>query len=159
VPILLLKIPVLKRGKREQAPKREAPLKFKLIAIPCVMDFEPWCVDLLYWMRDHEGTLWFDLTRQSVFKIIKRELGYYPHHLRSIRVSHLVDNYHFDGEQIALVTGWSMKTGFGVLGQHVSPSVDSYLHNQWKAYIIKLLVPLDVVKRDVIHLGQEITGV
>lgn len=99
------------------------------------------------------------LTRQSVFKIIKCELGYYPHHLRPIRVSHLVDNYHFEGERISLVTGWSMRTGFGVLGQNVSPRVDSYLHNQWQAYIGKLLVPLDVVKRDGIHLGQELTVV
>jgi hypothetical protein len=146
VPILLLKIPVLKRRKREKEPKQVKRQKFKNVAIPCIMDFEPWCADLLYWIRDHDGKLCFDLTRQSVFKIIKRELGYHPDHLRQIRVSHLVDYYGFPGEQIPLVTGWSMKTGYGILGQKVSPMVNIYLHSQWKEYIRKLLVSLDVIK-------------
>lgn len=159
VPILLLKIPVLKRKKREKEPKKVKPQKFKIVAIPCVMDFEPWCAHLLYWMRDHDGKLFFDLTRQSVFKIIKRELGYHPHHLRRIRVLHLVDYYGLSRKQISLVTGWSMKTGYGVLGQNVSPTVDRYLHSQWKEYIRKLLVPLDVIKRGIITLEQEIAVV
>lgn len=140
---LLLKIPVLQQRKNKDSEK-EKPQKFKLVAIPCVKDFEPWVIDLLEWMSGNQGNLCFDLTRQSVFKIIKRGLGYHPHHLRNIRVSHLVDNYGFTGEQISLVTGWSMKTGYGVLGENVSPMVDIYLHNQWKKYIRKLLVPLDV---------------
>ena len=156
--ILLIKIPVLKQRKRKKDPQRETPQKYKIVALPIVRDFEPWVFDLAEYIKE-QNELCFHLTRQTVLKIVKKELGYHPHHLRHIRVSHLINNYGFTGEQISLVTGWSMRTGFGVIGQNVSGMIDIYLHSQWKTYIRKLLVPLDVVKRNVITLEPEIAVV
>jgi len=154
--ILLLKIPVLKQRRNKKEPEKIKPQKFKMVAIPCEPDFEPWTIDLLKWISKHEMKLCFDLTRQSVLKIVKSRLGYHPHHLRHIRVTHLVNNYKFTGEQVSLVTGWTMSRGFGFLGQRVSGRVNIYLHSQWTNYIEKLLIPLDFVKKDMITLNPAV---
>ena len=124
-----------------------------MVAIPCIRSFEPWHEDLALWIDEHGDRLCFDLTRQSVLKIVKRKLGYHPHHLRHIRVTHLVNNYKFTGEQVSLVTGWTMSSSYGFLGQNVSDKVNIYLHSNWDTYIKKLLVPIDEIKQDIITLA------
>jgi len=154
--ILLLKIPVLKQRKSRKNPEKKKPQKFKMCAIPCVKSFEPWYEDLSLWIGEHDDKLCFNLTRQSVLKIVKSALGYHPNHLRHIRVTHLVNNYQFTGEQVSLVTGWTMSRGFGFLGQRVSGRVNIYLHSQWTNYIEKLLIPLDLIKKDIITLNPAV---
>jgi hypothetical protein len=49
-------------------------------------------------------------------------------------------NYGFGATDITQVAGWSLRTGFGAIGEAASPNVDRYLSLQWKQYIDKLFI-------------------
>jgi hypothetical protein len=58
--ILVLKIPVLKQRNNKKHPEKRKPQKYKVCAIPCVKDFEPWYEDLALWIGDHDDKLCFN---------------------------------------------------------------------------------------------------
>jgi integrase len=142
-PILVFKVPVLKRrSKKEQQ-------IFKIIALPCNPEYEPWTLDLLRYITQKNRSLSFDLTRGRVYQIVKAALKgldskAHPHSLRHYRLTHLVLNYNFKDYEVTQIAGWTTRTGFSMLGSSAaaSPNIDIYLHLRWKEYIPKLLVPL-----------------
>jgi len=163
--VLLLRFAVAKRVKRE---KREALLKFlgefqagmlnvklanelknaiawKYIALPCNPIYEPWTLDLLRYIKEY-GSLTFNVTRQTVWRIIRRSLKeldakVHPHSLRHYRINHLIEFYGFDAWDLSAYAGWSLKTTLGKLGMPTG-QLDIYSHLSWRRYFPKLLKPL-----------------
>lgn len=149
-PILKVKIPVEKRKAKSQV--------FKNIVLPMrTKDQEPWVEDVAKWIYDRDirehseaHCLCFDLTRNSVYKIVRKNLlpldkDIHPHSIRHYRLTHLFQNYGFDGKDLAAVAGWTLRSGFNLMGEDVSPMVNIYIESQWQKLMPKLLRPLSEV--------------
>lgn len=148
-PIVIIKIPVAKRKPKQK------PL-VKSIALPLEEKYEPWILDILRWALTYNNKkLCFNLSRWSVWNIVRKNLkprlktvqenmkdlcGEETRLLnpwRHWRITHLVENYGFNGYDLAIYTGWTYRTAIGVAaGQQ-----DTYLHLNWRNYIKKLFVP------------------
>lgn len=141
--VLLLKSAVAKRSCKE--------LKFKMVALPCSPEYEPWTLDLLKWIKDHKGSpeaFKFPLGRHRVKQILQEQLGRgifrkktsgkrLLNPLRHYRITHLAEHYDFDAYDLCVYAGWSFKSAFGSVGQ-----LDTYLHIGWRRAFKKLLKPL-----------------
>jgi hypothetical protein len=126
-------------------------ITYKVIAVPCDNSFEPWCLPLLQYWRDHDKKLSFDITRERLRQIYRENLkGIMPspnkksrkNILRHYRLSHLLEYYNFDAVQLTNYSGWTFKSAFGFMGIPASGNLDYYLHLQWKQYFPKLLRPI-----------------
>jgi integrase len=158
--ILLVNSAVAKRQKlkrKEDTKETKAPtqevLKVKMKTVPIICDIavEPWCKDILLWLKNHEGRdehpLAFNFTEMTAQNIVKRCLGdfdpsIHPHSLRHFRSTHLQKNYHLDPYELASITGWTMKNVLAAKGQQASSMMDVYIHVNWEDLIPKLNVPL-----------------
>jgi hypothetical protein len=135
--VLLLKSAVAKRSSKNPT--------WKIIALPCHPQYEPWTLDLLQRIKD-TGNLSFPLTRYRVHQILQKRLGALLNNnsrrilnpLRHYRLTHLVQDYGFDAYDLTVYAGWTFKTTFkGSAGQ-----LDTYLHLDWRKYYQKLLKPI-----------------
>jgi integrase len=129
-----------------KTPKPQAQV-YKMIALPAREKYEPWTVNLMEWFLDNNKKMGFDLTRQSMYHIVKNVLRRfdfpsYPHALRHFRCTHLVTEYGYNAADVAAITGWKMQTGFNLLSM-ASPMMDTYLHLTWREYFPKLVKPID----------------
>lgn len=134
--ILLINVPL---AKRRGSPKRE---NFRVVALPCKLDYEPWTLNLAKHIREN-GRLSFDLTRQRVAQIVKKELGTFgltvsPDKLRTYRISHLVKEYGFDQIDLMAYLGIPMKPSRELANLDMP---DTSLDLSWKRYFQKLLKP------------------
>jgi len=117
---------------------------FKVVALPTILQYEPWTYDLLTWVRDsHEHKLSFDLTRNRVYSIIRNRLRALdptvrPHSVRQWRIAHLAALYGFTPYDIAAYTGSTVQTGFSQIDMN-EELVDTFLNVTWKQYFPKLL--------------------
>jgi len=181
IPLLLLKLAVAKQtkkkmvlrffqdgygihqeGKQSQNDQSELveafsaktqKVRMRVVPIPCSLDFEPWCYDLLRWIqnkKESNGTLSFGFTEMTAQNIVKRNLSKLnatisPRLLRNYRITHLMENYGFSYYQIAAFTGWSLSSMFKSMRIEVSSNKDNYYEQQWRDFVGKLLVPLDKV--------------
>lgn len=122
-------------------------MTYKKIALPCNPKYEPWTVDLLHYIQKH-GTVSFNLCRKTLWEIQRQYLEPFlprknkasvKNPLRHFRITHLLDNYNFQADEITTYSGWSLKTTFNQMGVLASPNLDIYSHLAWRKYFPKLL--------------------
>ena len=134
--VLLINVPL---ARRLGNPNLE---NFRVVALPCDLDFEPWSLDLLRYLSANKR-LSFDLTRQRVGQIVKNDLGMLdsnvsPNKLRVYRISHLVKEYGFDQIDLMAYLGIPMKLSRELADLNL-PDISPDL--SWKRYFPKLLKP------------------
>lgn len=127
---------VLKRKSKRK--KNVERLVTKAIGLPVNPKFEPWTIPILKHLEKTDR-LSFDLTRHSVWRIVKSRLvplddSVTTHSLRHYRLTHLRQEYGFDAMELTIYAGWTFKTGVQSSGQ-----LDTYLHLDWRGYFPKLL--------------------
>jgi hypothetical protein len=154
----IFKVKTAKRGGKE-----------RLIALPLDKRYEPWTVDILQYYRKCGDKPLFPFTRQralqiawQAFKGLKYPIERYViankslglrkvvdshlkpfglHALRHLRASELIEFYGFDGIDLSIYGGWTLKSMVGVGG-----SLERYAHLQWQKYFPKLLKPRELNK-------------
>lgn len=146
IKVLLVTCPVAKRKL-----KADGTPYTKIIALPCEDAYESWTRDLLKHYQ-LAGRLSFNLTRDGVRKILRKNLGSLlpprlKNPLRHFRVTHLITEYGFDPNDLTAYAGWTLKTGFGKAGVVLpSDQLGIYQHLRWRDYIKKLMKPLILEK-------------
>ena len=136
--ILLITLALTKRRKNSKLEK------FRVVALPGKLEYEPWLFDLLKHHRDNNRRLSFDLTRQRVGQIVKKELRMLdptvsPNKLRTYRIAHLVRKYGFDQIDLMAYLGMQMKTSRELTELNI---IDTSHDSAWKRYFPKLLKPI-----------------
>jgi integrase len=134
--ILLINVPL---AKRQWKSKRE---NFRVVALPCKLEYEPWTIDLVKHILENKR-LSFDLTRQRVGQIVRKELQMLdsrvnPSKLRAYRISHLAKEYSFDQMDLMAYLGLPMKTSRELTGLEIT---DTSNGSAWRGYFPKLLKP------------------
>ena len=129
VKVLLIKIALAKRRGKLKAKD------FRVVALPCKLDYEPWTLDLLKHIRENKR-LSFDLTRQRVGQIVKKELhmlgsNVNPNKLRTYRIAHLVKEYGFDQYDLMAYLGMQIRTSpklteLGIIDTSPTSAVSRY---------------------------------
>ena len=133
----------------------------KIIALPLQESYEPWTQSILeYFKRKQPDELAFDVsTRQMEIDAAEafKELWYWisdygdvpghwkkfsTHALRYMRTDQLIAYYGFDGLDLAIFCGWSLRTeqSMPAMGARYA----SLIYRQWSRYFPKLLKPLSV---------------
>jgi hypothetical protein len=143
--VLVITSAVAKRKAKKKPKQGEDNNVYKAIALPTAYEYEPWTLDLLKYMQRNKNRLCFDLTTQRINQLIKE----YLHDLdpeitsksmRHYRITHL-RKYQFSPYDTILYTGWTFRTGFGMIGMPTG-NLDTYLHSAWTEYFPKLMQPL-----------------
>lgn len=138
--VLVIKMGVLKR--QVKSVKADDTVFYKTVALPCDPKYEPWTLDLLKRIKKHK-TLAFTLSRHTAWRLVRKNLSpldpkIHTHSLRHYRISHLLNDYGFDAEDLVAYSGWSFKTVMGMKGMGAG-QLDIYAHLAWKRYFPKLL--------------------
>jgi hypothetical protein len=138
--VLVIKMGVLKRAVKGL--KADDTTFYKSVALPCDPQYEPWCLDLLKRIAKHK-TLAFTVSRHTAWRLVRKNLSpldpkIHTHSLRHYRISHLLNEYGFDAEDLVAYSGWSFKTMMGMKGMGAG-QLDIYAHLAWKKYFPKLL--------------------
>ena len=126
--------------------KRRGKLKakdFRMVALPCYPKYEPWTLDLMKYRVNNKRSS-FDLTRQRVGQIVKKELhmldsNVNPNKLRTYRIAHLVEEYGFDQYDLMAYLGMQIKTSPKLTELNI---IDTSPDSAWKRYFPKLLKPI-----------------
>lgn len=130
----------------------------RIIALPT--ETELWAKPLYNYYKEAEGIV-FPFTRQeawrqsrTVFKGLTYPIETYTiwkdkklvkvvrqhdrpfrlHALRHLRITELIEVYGFNAFEVAVYSGWTMRTSLGMGGQF-----DRYAHLDWQSYFPKLL--------------------
>jgi len=121
-------------------------IAYRTVALPLNPKYDPWVKDLAKYILDNKKQASFNITRQTAWAIVKRNIGsLIKKHavkrrcnpLRHWRLTHLVDYYGFDPyRDLVGFAGWTFKGAHGGAGQ-----LDTYLHLNWRGYFPKLLKP------------------
>lgn len=133
------------------------------IALPLEQQYEPWTRPLFTYYQQAESRPVFPYTRQQIWNYAKQQNVFknltYPieryyvrkdnglkkeidkhdrpfalHALRHLRATELIEFYGFDGFNLSIYGGWTIKTMVGV-----SSSMERYLSLSWQSYFPKLL--------------------
>lgn len=131
----------------------------RIIALP--LQYEPWAEPLYEYMSSFGKDPVFNFSRQKLWarskplfeglhypiekytiwkdgkiaKVVNRHIKPFTlHALRHVRASELVEYYGFNGFDLAIYGGWTMRTTVGVSSQF-----DRYISLGWQSYIGKLL--------------------
>jgi len=156
--VLLIRSLVAKRFKKPKNEGEKPKVVWKTVALPCSEKYEPWVLDLLYFIRKQaekhkRDPAWnwnhglrLDMTRMTLQNIVKRNLKIFyptihPRSLRHFRTNHLILNYHFNPYEVASYLGWSLKT-FARAGIPTSV-LDVYSHLSWQSYVKKMFAPIE----------------
>lgn len=77
--------------------------------IPIRYDTEGKYIGLIrnYYNTCHPEKPLFDLNRHRAYEIIKEELGWNPHFIRHVRVTHLVTHFGYGEQHLRMFAGWS----------------------------------------------------
>jgi len=138
--------------------------KERLIALPLEKEFEPWTRGLYRFFKSFGDEPVFPFTRQKAGFLARPFFGglTYPidkyrvfkngkldktveahskpfrlHALRHLRTTELISFYGFNGFDLSIYGGWTLRTTLG-LGRG-GGSFDRYAHLQWREYFPKLL--------------------
>jgi hypothetical protein len=135
--ILLINVALAKRQGKSKLEK------FRVVALPAKLKYEPWTFDLMKHILENKR-LSFDLTRQRVGQIVKKELRMLdstvsPNKLRTYRIAHLVRKYGFDQIDLMTYLGMQMKTSRELTELNI---IDTSHDSAWKRYFPKLLKPI-----------------
>jgi hypothetical protein len=152
VPCVIFSIKTAKRGGN-----------VRNIALPLEEQYEPWTKPLYeFFRRAGDGPvfnynrqqIWYYIKKNGVFRCMAYPIDRYKvyddsgvrkevdkhvnpfalHALRHIRTTELVEFYGFDGFNLSIYGGWTLKTIAGV-----SSSMERYLSLSWSTYFPKLL--------------------
>lgn len=77
-------------------------------------------------------SIWKDGT--LVKKVDSHTNPFVPHALRHLRATELIDEYGFDGIDLSVYGGWTLRSMIGV-----GSAMQRYAHLQWRRYFPKLL--------------------
>ena len=136
----------------------------RLVGLPLNPKYEPWTKEVCKYYLAQKNEACFPFTRQKVWqyskqvfegltyrierytlierlgetkirKIKKRHLrAFRTHALRHIRAAELIEHYGFDGFDMSIYGGWTLRSTIGV-----GSSMERYAHLQWRKYFPKLL--------------------
>ena len=136
----------------------------RLVALPFSEKYEPWTSLVYEYFQAQGSKPCFPFTRQKVWlsskhvfkgltypidrytsiesnngkkirKTVDRHMKpFRTHALRHIRASELVDRYGFDGIDLSIYGGWTLRSMVGV-----GSSMERYAHLRWQKYFPKLL--------------------
>ncbi|GAJ01734.1 unnamed protein product, partial [marine sediment metagenome] len=136
----------------------------RFAALPLNKKYEPWTRQVYDYFLDRGSRPCFPFTRQKVWQYSKQvfEGLTYPierytiiegqgkikirrvverhsrpfrtHALRHIRTSELLEHYGFDGFDMSIYGGWTLRSMVGV-----GSSMERYAHLRWQRYFPKLL--------------------
>jgi hypothetical protein len=151
VEVAVFKVKTAKRGGRERK-----------IALPLDGRYEKWTEELVDYYESCKNAPLFPFTRQRIgqltrkvfgglsypieqYVIVKKDLGlrkvvkqhikpFRLHALRHLRATELVEFYGFDGMDLSVYGGWTLRSMIGV-----GSSLERYAHLQWQRYFPKLL--------------------
>lgn len=131
----------------------------RIIALP--LKYEPYAEPLYEYFQEFGNSPVFNFTRQKLWqqakplfeglkypiekytiwengelqKTVDRHLKAFTlHALRHVRASELVEYYGFNGFDLSVYGGWTMRTMVGISGQ-----MDRYVSLSWNSYVGKLL--------------------
>jgi hypothetical protein len=136
--------------------------KIRKIALPLEKEYEPWTEELVSYFLEHERNKVFPFTRQKAhayatktfsslsYPIDKYNL-YTPekpkpepirahmkpfrtHALRHLRATQLIEDHGFDGIDLSIFGGWTLRSMIGV-----GSAMSRYAHLNWQRYYPKLL--------------------
>lgn len=136
----------------------------RLVALPLNPEYEPWTREVYEYYKECGGDFCFPFTRQKVWQYSKQAFEglRYPierysvthpegkekdrqvvnrhfrpfrtHALRHTRASELIEYYGFDGVDLSIYGGWTLRSTIGV-----GSTMQRYAHLQWRKYFPKLL--------------------
>jgi len=138
--------------------KREGLERY--VALPLNPIYEPWTRVIYDYYQKRGSQACFPFTRQKLwkhscsvfegltymidkYKTKKKSRVYNPkrhprnfrlHGLRHLRTAELIERYEFDGFDLSIYGGWTLRYRTGI-----SSSIDRYAHLRWKKYFPKLL--------------------
>lgn len=151
--VAIFKIKTAKRGGKE-----------RLIALPLNKQYEPWTEEVYEYYQSTGNDSVFPFTRQKAWQysknafegltypieryfIIKKTLEVIKKHeipshikpfrlhaLRHLRTTELIEIYGFDGVDLSIYGGWTLRSTIGV-----GSAMERYAHLQWRKYFPKLL--------------------
>lgn len=140
--------------------------KERKIALPLEKEYEPFTKSLVNYFRKYDSDPVFPFTRQKAhsyarrvfegFKYTVEEYRTYDngqfekkvpshsrqfgtHALRHLRATELIEHYGFDGIDLSIYGGWTLRSTIGV-----GSSMSRYAHLNWQRYYPKLLKPNSV---------------
>lgn len=144
----------IKTAKRGGKPRK--------IGLPLNKKYEPFTKQLVDYFDKHQGVV-FPITRHKLWEFAKEAFKglKYPvesyniytngevtksvkdhnrpfgaHALRHVRASELMTNYGFDGIELSIYGGWTLRSTIGI-----GSSMSRYVHLNWRQYFPKLLKP------------------
>ena len=152
IPCVIFSVQTAKRGGKRRS-----------IALPLEPQYEPWTKTVFGYYQQAESRPVFPYTRQQIWSYVKQEKMFegltYPiekytvrednglkkevaehvrpfalHALRHLRATELVEYYGFNGFNLSIYGGWTLKTTVGV-----SASMERYLSLDWQNYFEKML--------------------
>lgn len=133
----------------------------RLVALPLDKEYEPWTEQVCNFFQNRGYSPVFPFTRQKAWQYAKKAFEglRYPiymykifedgkvvkevkqhskpfatHALRHIRASELIEEYGFDGIDLSIYGGWTLRSMVGV-----GSSMQRYAHLRWQKYFPKLL--------------------
>ena len=136
----------------------------RYVALPLNSEYEPWTEVVLQHYIECGDDFCFPFTRQKVwmyakeafeglmypierYKIVKRKgdsrvvkvvdrhaRPFRTHALRHVRATELIEYYGFDGFELSIYGGWTLRSIIGV-----AMAMERYAHLQWRKYFPKLL--------------------
>lgn len=136
----------------------------RLVALPLNSEYEPWTGKVYEYFKACGEDPCFPFTRQKVWQHSKQAFDglrysierytitqpqgehevrsvvnrhfkpFRTHALRHIRASELIEYYGFDGVDLSIYGGWTLRSTIGV-----GSAMQRYAHLQWRKYFPKLL--------------------
>lgn len=134
----------------------------RLVGLPLNPKYEPWTKEVCKYYLAQKNQPCFPFTRQKVWhyskqvfegltyqiekytivegetkihRVIKRHpRPFRTHALRHIRAAELIEQYGFDGFDMSIYGGWTLRSTIGV-----GPAMERYAHLRWRKYLPKLL--------------------
>lgn len=137
--------------------------KPRSVALPLNREYEPFTKPLVEYYQKHPNGPVFPITRHKVWSFANTAFNglHYPidsykiyengtitqqvtdhvkpfgaHALRHIRATELIERYGFDGIDLSIYGGWTLKSMIGV-----GSSMSRYAHLNWRRYFPKLIKP------------------
>lgn len=131
------------------------------IALPLEKEYEPFAEQLFSYVRQFGKDPVFPFTRQKAFEYAKgifegltypiesyrpfkageklpvvkeHPRSFRTHALRHLRATELLEVYDFDGIELSIYGGWTLRSMAGI-----GSSMSRYIHLKWKKYFPKLL--------------------
>lgn len=136
----------------------------RLVGLPLDPKYEPWTKEVCKYYLAQKNEACFPFTRQKVWqyskqvfegltypierytiieeegeerirKTVKRHpRAFRTHALRHVRAAELIEHYGFDGIDLSIYGGWTLRSMTGV-----GSSMQRYAHLRWQKYFAKLL--------------------